>query len=130
METEVYEVFEALLESHGVTAADVCRATGIKPNTISNWKKKRHKLSTALLEKIAQYFGVSVDYMITGASGEHFSVEGEGYYFSDETAQAAQRLFESRGLRVLFDAAQDESEENLLKFAAMIRAYKDAENKD
>lgn len=82
------------------------------------------------IQAIAQYLDVTPEWLMYGEDTVHKSVEGEGYYFSDETAQAAQRLFESRGLRVLFDAAQDESEENLLKFAAMIRAYKDAENKD
>ena len=34
----MYEIFERLLEEHGVTAYKVCKATGLTTATISNWK--------------------------------------------------------------------------------------------
>ena len=105
----------------------MCRETGIVPSTISNWKKRGHVLSTPLLEKIADYFRVSVDYLLTGTDTVHKSVEGNEYYFSDETARIAQELFENKGRRVLFDASEGLSEDDLRKFASMMGAYKDAE---
>ena len=123
----MYEIFEALLKQRGVSAAEVCRETGILPSTISNWKKRGHVLSTPLLEKIADYFRVSVDYLLTGTDTVHKSVEGNEYYFSDETARIAQELFENKGRRVLFDASEGLSEDDLRKFASMMEAYKDAE---
>ena len=123
----MYEVFEALLKQFGVSTADVCKATGIRPNTISNWKKKRHILSSQFLEKIAQYFDVSVDYLLTGATNEHTSVEGQEYYFSDDAAHIAQEIYENKDLRALFDVAQDIAAEDLRKFAAMLKVFKDGD---
>lgn len=62
----MYEIFLQLLHAYGITSADVCRATGIREQTISNWKRRRNYLSfdTAIL--IADYFGVSLDYLMRG----------------------------------------------------------------
>ena len=60
----MYEIFLRLLAERGVTTADVCKATGISQSTLSNWKKRNNILSPALLGKIADYFNVSMDYMI------------------------------------------------------------------
>lgn len=60
----MYEIFEKLLQERGIKTADVSRATGIAEGTFSNWKKRRNKLSPELLIKIADYFGVSLDYMM------------------------------------------------------------------
>lgn len=125
-----YESFENLCKEKGLTVYRVAKMTGISTAAFSAWKGGRYTPKIERRRKIADALGVSVEVLDGDAEIVHKSVEGKEYYFSDKTAQAAQSLFESRGLRVLFDAAQDESEENLLKFAAMIRAYKDAENKD
>lgn len=60
----MYDIFVRLLSDRGVTTADVCKATGISQSTLSNWKKRNNVLSPALLGKIADYFGVSLDYMM------------------------------------------------------------------
>ena len=65
----MYSIFEQLLEEKGITVADVCRATGIKQSTMSNWKKRRNRLSAANAVLVANYFGVSVDYLY-GNQGE------------------------------------------------------------
>lgn len=60
----MYDIFLRLLAERGVTTADVCKATGISQSTLSNWKKRNNVLSSALLGKIAEYFDVSIDYMM------------------------------------------------------------------
>ena len=60
----MYEIFMRLLAERGVTAAEVCKATGVSPSTISNWKKRNNVLSPVLLGKLADYFDVSLDYMM------------------------------------------------------------------
>lgn len=59
----MYSIFERLLKENGVTVADVCRATGIKQSTMSNWKKRRNRLSASNAVLVANYFGVSVDFL-------------------------------------------------------------------
>ncbi len=60
----MYEKFVRLLEEKNVTASEVSRATGIKQTTLSNWKKRKGNLNIQNAIKLANYFGVSVDYLI------------------------------------------------------------------
>ena len=62
----MYEVFVELLQSRGVTAYQVCKATGIAGATISDWKKGKSTPKQDKLKKIADYFEVSLDYLTTG----------------------------------------------------------------
>ena len=62
----MYEIFERLLEEHGVTAYKVCKATGLTTATISNWKAGRYTPKQDKLQKIADYFGVSIEYLMSG----------------------------------------------------------------
>lgn len=62
----MYEIFQRLCDEHGVTAYKVCKETGITTASISNWKAGRYKPKQDKLQKIAEYFGVPVEYLITG----------------------------------------------------------------
>lgn len=62
----MYEIFEKLLNEYGVTAYKVCKATGITTATISNWKAGRYTPKQEKMQKIAEYFGVSIEYLMTG----------------------------------------------------------------
>lgn len=62
----MYEIFVELLRNKGVTAYQVCKATGIAGATISDWKKGKSTPKQDKLKKIADYFEVSLDYLTTG----------------------------------------------------------------
>ena len=62
----MYEIFEQLLQKYGVTTYQVSKATGISQSTFSNWKARRNLLSPDKAKIIADYFGVSLDYLLTG----------------------------------------------------------------
>ena len=78
----MYEIFAKLLEERGVTAYKVSKATGIAGSTFSDWKSGRSTPKQDKLQKIADYFGVSVDFLITGkeedvAQKEHIDLKAE-----------------------------------------------------
>lgn len=62
----MYEIFEALLKERGVTPYKVSKETGISTATLSDWKNGRSTPKQDKLKKIADYFGVSLDYLMTG----------------------------------------------------------------
>ena len=62
----MYEIFEQLLLKFGATAYQVAKATGISTATLTNWKKGRYTPKQDKLQKIADYFGVTVAYLMTG----------------------------------------------------------------
>lgn len=104
----MYEVFAKLLEERGVTASEVSRQTGIPKRAFSEWKSGKYKdPKPDRLRQIADFFGVSVEYMMTG-------VETEPKHYEDPaTAELAQRMKDDRDFRLLFSAAKDVSPETL-----------------
>lgn len=120
----MYEIFEQLLQKFGVTAYQVSKATGISQSTISNWKSRGNLIRADKAQKIADYFGVSVDYLMTGEEKEG----GEKYYLNDETAEIAQEIFENKNLRMLFDVSRKASPERLKAYYNMIRELEKQEH--
>lgn len=121
----MYEIFAELLEKKGLKAADVTRATGIKSPVFSEWKKGKSKPNTDKMIKIANFLGVSVEYLTTGEEKEG----GETYYLNDETTKIAQDIFENKELRLLFDAAKDAEPEDLQTVHSMLLALKRKEQR-
>lgn len=62
----MYEIYCKLRDERKVKDADVVRETGITKSTFSDWKNGRSKPKNDKLQKIADYFGVSLDYLTTG----------------------------------------------------------------
>lgn len=62
----MYEIFEQLLRKYGLSAYKVSKETGITQSTLSDWKRGRSTPKTENMKKIADYFGVTVDYLMTG----------------------------------------------------------------
>lgn len=120
----MYEVFEHLLQKFGVTTAEVCKATGIGQSTMSNWKSRRNMISGKNAQLIADYFGVSVDYLMTGREKEG----GEEYYINDETREIAQEIFENPDLKSLFNMSRKMPPERLRAHLEFMKSLYKQEN--
>ena len=59
-----YDVFENLCKTHGVKPNTVTKAIGLSTATSTNWKTSGRVPSGDALIKVAEYFGVSVDYLL------------------------------------------------------------------
>lgn len=66
----MYEIFEKLLKEKGITAYRVAKETGVTTSTLTCWKKGKYTPKREKLEKIADYLGVSVEYLINGETKE------------------------------------------------------------
>lgn len=69
----MYEIFERLLKEKGVTAYRVSKETGIGASTFTDWKNGRSTPKQEKLQKIADYFGVTLDYLMVGKESEEKS---------------------------------------------------------
>lgn len=112
----MYEIFVKLLNEKGITPYKLSQDTGISTATLSDWKKGRSTPKQDKLKKIADYFGVSVDFLMTGKEKEG----GEDYYVNEETKKIAQAIFGNEDLRKLFEVSQDMTPEQIKAFTAMI----------
>ena len=60
----MYEIFAALMNERGLTAYRVSMDTGVSQATLSDWKRGRSTPKLPKLQKLADYFGVSLEYMM------------------------------------------------------------------
>ena len=101
-----YDRIKMLCKQKGVTVTGTEKELGFARGSLC--KVETNKPSMEKVQKLADYFGVSVGYLTTGEDNED-----KGYYINPETAELAQTLFENKDLRVLFDAAKDATPEDL-----------------
>ena len=122
----MYSIFEQLLQKYGVSTYKVSKDTGIAQSVFSAWKNGISTPKQDKIQKRADYFNVSVDYLMTGKEKEG----GEKYYINDETASIAQEIFDNKELRLLFDAAKDAQPDDLQTVHQMLLALKRKERGD
>ncbi|MDF2485687.1 MAG: helix-turn-helix protein [Herbinix sp.] len=59
----MYDIFDQLLQRYNVTAYKVGKETGIASSTFTDWKNGKSSPKNEKLKLIADFFGVSVDYL-------------------------------------------------------------------
>ena len=93
--------------------------TGLNKASVSQYINGKNTPSTKTAEKIAAAFHCDPEWVMGFSSRS----ELEGYYTSD-TLEAAQKLFEDRDMRILFDAARDSRSEDLQMAADLLKRLK------
>lgn len=58
----MYGKFEKLLKERGISAYKCSKETGISQATLSDWKRGVYTPKSDKLQKLSEYFGVSIDY--------------------------------------------------------------------
>lgn len=61
----MYKRYAKLRDEKGVTDYRVAMDTGIPKSTFSDWKANLYNPKLEKLKKLAEYFGVTVDYFIS-----------------------------------------------------------------
>jgi transcriptional regulator with XRE-family HTH domain len=100
-EQNMYSIFEQLCQKYNVTSYKISKETGISQTTLSNWKSGKITPKTDKLQLIADYFGVTIEYLM----GKEENGE-TAYYLNDETKERLQMLKVNDKLRILFDASR------------------------
>lgn len=116
----MYEIYEHLLALKGLTSYQVSKATGISQSTFTNWKKGASAPKADKLSKIADYLGVSVDYLMGKEDDDTLDQYGfkkeEVYkYFQDnpDLLETYKHITENDNVRILFDKCRDLTVEDL-----------------
>lgn len=113
----LFDRIEELRKKSGLSQGKLEKQLGFSNGSISKWKTSTP--NPERLQKLATFFGVSVDYLLTGEEKEQ-----ENYYLNEETSQIAQDIFENKELRLLFDSARDAEPEDLQAVHNMLLALK------
>ena len=59
-----YDVYVELCHTNGKSPSAVAQELGINKSNVSNWKNNGYTPRGAVLNKIAEYFGVTIDYLL------------------------------------------------------------------
>ena len=122
-----YERIFELIEEKGLTAYRVSKDTGISQASLADWRKGRSNPKIDKLQKLSEYFGVSIGYL-TGEVNERTDTQAplkqQGYYVDKETAEYAEMLRTRPNARLLFSAAKDISKEDMEKAVEYIEFLK------
>lgn len=114
----VYERIEEIRKTNGISQGTLERELGFSNGSISKWKNSMPKPER--LQKVANYFNVTLDYLMTGKTTEEEKI----WYTNPETAKVAQEIFDDPDLHALFDAAKDATPEALRSAAEMLKVLK------
>ncbi|MFA9464588.1 MAG: helix-turn-helix domain-containing protein [Velocimicrobium sp.] len=118
----MYTIFEQLLQTRGITTYRISKDTGIAQSVFSAWKNGISTPKQDKMKKIANYFGVSVEYLMTG---EEIDASIRPYYLNEETTKVAQEIFENKDLRLLFDVAKGSEADKLFAYAKFLQSEKE-----
>lgn len=73
----LYDRIEKLCELHGINVTTMCREAGVSRGNLTDLKMGRQSgLSAKNTSKIANYFNVSVDYLLSGKEAEKPTADG------------------------------------------------------
>lgn len=118
-------VFKQLRLASGLTQAEMAEKLGVSKSTISMYENGNREPDYEILERIADFFNVDTDYLLGRTDKTTILPETAAkYYINEETAKAAQEIFENKELRLLFDTARDAKPEDIQTVHSMLLALK------
>lgn len=122
----MYDRFEHLLQLRGLTAYKVSKDTGITQTSLSNWKSGRSTPNAKNLQKLADYFNVSVGYLMGTEDAEPNAVDKENnpIVLDDEALELLEELKTRPEMRTLFSVSKKATKEDIMKAVKIIEALK------
>ena len=130
------EELHRLRHERGLSQSELASALGVSQASIGYWEKGQRTPSIDAVRKVCSYFGVTLEDMVSHPTetidlfagleplNQGFKKAQKEYYQNKETAEMAQKIFENKELRLLFDAAQDADPEDLQMVHTMLLALK------
>lgn len=111
-----------LREKRGLSQVDLADKVSVSKQTLYKYENDIiTNIPSDKIEAIAQVLNTSPAYLMGWDAGD--SAENE-YYTNPETAKLAQELFETPGMRILFDAARDSDPKDLQMAADLLKRLK------
>ena len=82
---EIYGRIESLCKARKMNITELCKKCSIPRASLTDFKMGRNKsLSASTLQKIAEHFSVSVEYLLSGESTAHDNINLKIAFFGGE----------------------------------------------
>lgn len=104
-------VLKSLRTAKSLTQEDLAKILGVSRSTIGMYENGSREPDYEMLELIADYFNVDIDYLL-GRSNKTTMLP-ENYYLNEDARDMAQFLYENPDYKVLFDASRKVKREDI-----------------
>lgn len=105
------QVFRNLRTKSNLTQQEMADKLNISRSSIGMYEKGEREPSFELLEAIADYFNVDMNYLL--GKSELSNHIPDSYYLNEDAREIAQFMFENPEYKVLFDASRKVSKDNI-----------------
>lgn len=112
-----YDLYAQLCKAVGKSPSAVAQELGINKSTVTVWKKNQSTPKTDILQKIADYFGVTTDYLLTGETKKS---PASSLTEDEELNELLEELKNNPGKRLLFSKTKNATKEDIEKIVAMV----------
>lgn len=86
-----YDIYVKLCKERGISPSKAAEEISINKASVTSWKKRGYTPRAEILQRIADYFGVTVDYLLGNVSEPFLSVDKKGILHIDDDAFAGMK---------------------------------------
>lgn len=115
-----YDMYSNLCRKIGKSPTGVALELNISRGTVSAWKNKGTTPQRDILQKIADYFGVTVDYLLGNETSYEAKKSPDQMSEDEEIAQMVEELKNNPGKRLLFSKTSKATKEDIEKIIKMV----------
>ena len=112
-----------LRERKGQTQSQLAEVLDVSQQAVGKWELDKASPDDKTLIRIADYYGVTTDYLLGYDDAPH-------YYTDPETAKLAQELKDHPQFKVMFDSTKDMDPESVKKIIEFIKFQRHIEGYD
>lgn len=112
------------LKANKMNQADLSEKLGVSSATTSDWSTGKKVPKMDRIEEVAKILGVTSSDMLADEN------EAKIYYLDRQAREVADEISKNRDLKLLFDAAQDVSANDLKSVAEILKSLKKKERGD
>ena len=123
--SELYNRIESLCKKKNINVTTMCKETGASRGSLTDLKVgRKKKLSIDTLSKIAEYFGVSVDYLLNGNENITVEAHNDPVYIDDETREIIDSLRSRPEMKELFSVSKNATKDDIEMAVDIIKKFK------
>lgn len=100
---------KSLRKNMQLTGEEFGAKMNVSKPTVSLWESDKRTPNAEMLQKIANFFDVSVDYLLIGKP----NTTNDSYYYDSEVAELAEQIKNDPELRILLDAKRNLSKQDM-----------------
>lgn len=111
-----------LLQERNMSYKEFAEKLGYRASTISMWMRGTNAPRMDALEKIADFFGITISELLNDERED--KQNNNVYYLNDDARELAQFMFENPEYKILFDASRKVKKEDIEFVKQMIDRIK------